>query len=424
YANGYYHLFYQHNPIADFSGGGYMLWGHARSRDMATWEQLPIALWPNWEYGELHCYSGDEFKSVNGEHLLFYTGVPAPGEPRQQWAAVSTDKNFLNWKNYRSAPVMKYYPENGDDPGLNWRDPFLFEDAGKTFALLTTSQGVSLYEAKSKALDSWVFRNVIYKTKGAPECPNFFRFGNKWMLVLSPQNPVEYAIGTFNAKTAKFEVETKGLLNSNNQYYATQGLTDADGNQILFGLIKGFKNKMGWRDCLALPRILTLDKFGKPLQHPLPSLKKLRKSENKLTDLTLTSTQQVLKDIRGDVLEIEATFELGDAKAIGLNVRADTEGENGFEIKYENGKLILPGTKVEIPIKVEDGVLKFHVFIDKGAIEIFTGNGKVAEVRVFYATKGNNSVAAFANDGTAKLLELKAYTLKYANDLNWDGKIY
>ncbi len=128
YANGYYHLFYQHNPLADFSGGGYMLWGHARSKDMVTWEQLPIALWPNWEDGELHCYSGDAYE-LNGKPMLFYTGVPAPGEPRQQWAAEAVDKDFITWKNYLPTPIMKYFPEGGENPGLNWRDPFLFEDA-------------------------------------------------------------------------------------------------------------------------------------------------------------------------------------------------------------------------------------------------------------------------------------------------------
>ncbi|MNK18761.1 Levanase precursor [compost metagenome] len=423
YANGYYHLFYQHNPLADFAGGGYMLWGHARSRDMVTWEQLPIALWPNWEEGELHCYSGGEFKAANGKNLLFYTGVPAPGEPRQQWAAVATDKDFVNWKNYRPTPVMKYYPENGEDPGLNWRDPFLFEDKGKTFALLTTSQGVSLYEAKNTDLDEWIFRNVIYKTKGAPECPNFFRFGKKWMLVISPQNPVEYAVGTFDAKTAKFKVENKGVLNNNNQYYATQGLIDADGNQILFGLIKGFKNNMGWRDCLALPRILTLDPYGKPLQHPLPALKKLRKNERRVSGLIMTSTPQVLKEIKGDVLEIEAEFELGDSKTFGLTVRGDADGKKGFDIKYENGQLIIPGTKTPILLEAENGKVKLHVFIDKGAIEIYASNGKIAEVRVFYAAKGNNSIAVFAADDKAKLVELKAYQLNQANDINWDGKI-
>ncbi len=283
---------------------------------------------------------------------------------------------------------------------------------------------MSLYEATNKQLDNWVFRNVIYKTKGAPECPNFFRFGNKWILIVSPQNPVEYAVGTFDAEKGTFSVKSKGVLNGNAQYYATQGMVDAQGNQILVGLVKGFKNGRGWRDCLALPRILSLGKDGKPLMYPLPALKSLRKNEKQVKDLSLSSDSKILDKIKGDLLELEAEFEIGTAAALGLRLRSDAEGKNGFEVKYENGQLILPGTKIErIPLQPVDGKIKFQIFIDKGVVEVYAGNGSIAEVRVFYAGNGNNTIVAFAEGGIGKLTQLKAYELKEANDLGWNGKI-
>lgn len=45
YFEGEYHLFFQHHP-----GGmtmGDMHWGHAVSKDLVTWEELPIALVPD-----------------------------------------------------------------------------------------------------------------------------------------------------------------------------------------------------------------------------------------------------------------------------------------------------------------------------------------------------------------------------------------
>src|SRR5689334_21283590 len=59
---GYYHMFYQLHPFSDQDGQKY--WGHVRSRDLVTWEHLPIALAPSADKGEEAIWSGS--CTING----------------------------------------------------------------------------------------------------------------------------------------------------------------------------------------------------------------------------------------------------------------------------------------------------------------------------------------------------------------------
>lgn len=414
YLEGQYHLFYQFNPYTDGTGDGAMMWGHALSRDLVNWKDLGIALWPSWERGEAHCYSGGAVFDSAGRPMLFYASVPNAVAPRQQWAAVSDDPQLLRWRKIDGNPLLKLGdPTVPADCDPMWRDPFLFTAGGRTFMLLAATH-IPLYEAANPQLTRWTYRGVFYsRPKLSVECPNFFPLGDKWVLLFSRRGGVEYQVGDFDLAALKFQPLAGGLMNHNGQFYATHGLFNPQKQLVLFGLIKGFPNGAGWRDCLALPRIVTLGDDLRLRQTPLPELASLRREHRRQASLSVAAGRQTLAGIAGDRMEISALIAPATSASCGLRVRCSANGAGGVAIRYGQGKLLVEGVKAspaELPL-TPGQPLQLRIFLDGGALEVFANDGVVAETRVMKVDPADLNVEFFADGGEARLLGLDAWTL-------------
>lgn len=75
---GYYHVFYQHCPNCETPDEP-MCWGHARTKDFITWEELPIALAPDMPYDKGGCWSGTAIEK-DGVLYLYYASVVKDGK--------------------------------------------------------------------------------------------------------------------------------------------------------------------------------------------------------------------------------------------------------------------------------------------------------------------------------------------------------
>ena len=126
--DGEYHLFYQYNPFGDT--WGHMSWGHAVSRDLVHWEEVPVAL-P--EENGIMIFTGstvvDEHNTsgfcTSGKPCLVavYTGhTPraANGKPLQtQNLAYSNDRG-RTWTKYSANPVLDLHLSDFRDPHVFW----------------------------------------------------------------------------------------------------------------------------------------------------------------------------------------------------------------------------------------------------------------------------------------------------------------
>ncbi len=410
YYQGYYHMFYQFNPYGD--GWGNMHWGHARSKDLVRWEHLPIALWPSKENGEDHCFSGCAAIGPDGKLVLYYTSI-GPRDP-EQWAATAEDDQALVWKKWPKNPILSL-KSHGDVKIDDWRDPFVFREAGRWYMVVGGHRagakgGITLYASDDQI--NWKFLGIPFVGKeGNWECPNLFKLDGKWVLIYSPHGPVRYYTGTLDLEGCKFKPEHEGTLDPG-QYYAPNGLEDPNGRRILWGWINGFPANRGWNGCLTLPRVLHVGPDGALLQQPAPELTALREPKaNHVDSKELGESPSVLSEVRGDVLEILAEIEMGDAKAAGLAVRRSDDGKRAVTIRYDGKELDVAGAR--IPLELAKGKkLDLHIFLDRSVVEVYADHGRACVTRVIDAPDTDLGVAPFAEGRGATLKALDAWRLK------------
>jgi len=426
YHNGYYHLFYQHNPYGD--DWGHMHWGHARSRDLIYWEHLPIALWPSLELGEEHCFSGCAWVNGEGQPLLIYTEV-ARGEKNErpdneQWAALG-DADWITWQKHPANPVLSLKTHGGPPFRGEWRDPFIFSEAGRTFLVLggdyAETAAVALYEAADASMMHWRYCGLLHQQPRADilffECPNFVKLGEKWLLITAPYRNLEYSTGTFDLASLTFTPEQNGILDRGfgagvPHFYASNLLFDEQKRPILLGWVRGFAKEHGWNGCLSLPRRLSLGADGHPRQQPIAALQTLRGKHVALAGITLDNSRHPVEQIKGDTLEIIAEIKSGDAETIGLRVRCATTGEEAVAITFDGQMLVVAGTRIPFTLGEHETTLKLHLFLDKSVLELFVNDGRQAVTTIIYPPTEDLGIEVVATGGSARLEKLDIWEMQ------------
>ena len=281
---GWYHMFYQYNPHGDQWGD--IHWGHARSRDLLTWETLPIALTPDAARGELHCFSGGCCKDEKGQPHFFYTSVGAEKDGRdcthgaQQWYAEAADDDLLTLVQTDEDAIQ-------DDihPGFHvrdWRDPCVLRHGGQYLMVLggcVDERGcVLLYT--SPDMRHWTYRHILAisdKTDGIPwECPNLIQVDGRFALIYSPCTEVRVKTGMLDAELHFIEESDEVLEPERNGFYAPQAFIDEAGRAIVIGWLPESDNvpHKGWAGVMSLPRLMSITADGLCMT-PIPGAEKL-----------------------------------------------------------------------------------------------------------------------------------------------------
>ncbi len=363
YYNGEYHMFFQHDPM----GGGtdYKLWGHAVSKDLVHWKELPDALYPD-ELGSM--WSGSavvDWKNTSGfgkdgkpPLVLIYT---AAGNPSTQCIAYSTDGRTFT--KYKGNPILPQITGYNRDPKVIWHEP----TKKWVMTLYVEHDGTHYIEFfSSPNLISWTFMSRI---AGFFECPDFFELPvegtseKRW--VLSAAN-TDYMVGTFDGHT--FTPETpkiKGIFGSG--YYAPQTFSDTpDGRRIQVGWMWTSPPGMPFTQSMSIPMELTLVRKGKEYEMLRTPVGELNRLEGSKRIVSLPIVASASQPFEADAAHVQLDLSETGTETTTITVR-------GAKIVYrgDTRELYVVGNKVQLV----GSKITLDIYTDRIGLEVFA-NGK------------------------------------------------
>lgn len=442
---GQYHLFYQYNPYGPVHARVH--WGHAVSGDLLHWTDLPVALTPTpggWDAEG--CWSGCAVDN-DGIPTLLYTGV----YPQVVCLATSTD-DLVSWQAYRGNPVIKGPPPQiAERTGGHFRDPFVWkeEEDGYWYMLMGSKieeVGGIILLYRSSDLTHWeylhplmsgdVHRHEPIWTGTMWECPNFLKFGDRRLLLISVQaTPSEllytlYFVGSY--ENHQFIAQTEGRLVYGDYFYAPQVMRDEQGRYLMWGWLKEGRSQAafeeaGWAGVMSVPIVVSLEPGGDLKLEPVPELKRLRKEHKRYENLRITpGDANLLKDVGGDCLEIIAELEPDQLSQFEFKLRCSPEGEEETGLSYQSHQqhLLLDrehsslNTQVDrtasiIAVKLEPGEgLKLHIFLDRSVVEVFVNNRTCLASRIYPTRADSLGLALGSLEGVVKLKSLDIWMIE------------
>ncbi|SDO73218.1 glycoside hydrolase family 32 protein [Halobacillus aidingensis] len=417
YFEGEYHLFYQYHP--DSKQWGPMHWGHAVSKDLITWEHLPVALYPD-TLGMI--FSGSavvDHKDTSG----FFDGKPglvavfthADGDLQRQSIAYSKDHG-RTWVKYDDNPVIP-------NPGIkDFRDPKVFwhEETEKWVMVLAAGRKVQFYT--STDLKQWTYVSEFGEgwgeQKGVWECPDLFSLTNettgekKWVLPIgidagapSGGSGTQYFIGSFDGKhfVPHQSKETVRWLDYGKDFYASQSFSDLPGRRVVLAWMSNWQYANDvptdpWRSAMTIPRELTLSMVEgqeRLIQKPVAELtslieKKMEKEPFFLQEKQSTELDQPASPFIwewGVEIEKGGVFEarLFGKQDGGLRVRID-RGKNTLYVQRDRADLDFSkeyACTCQAPLNGDHSSFHLKLVCDHSSVEIFLGDGEISMTNVY-----------------------------------------
>lgn len=385
---GTYHLFYQHNPSGRTWGN--IGWGHAVSRDLVNWEELPVAIpatpdemaFSGSAVWDRHNSSG--LGEDEGPLLAFFTSAYGPDHPTRpnqqaQSIAYSLDDG-ATWARHSGNPVVERASECFRDPKVVWHAP-----SSRWVMVAVEADHRQLVIYSSANLLSWQFESTfgpVGEDGIQWECPDLIEVsveggGQRWVLLLST-NPggfaggsgMRYFVGDFDGQSFVPDADAPRWLDHGPDFYAAVSF-HATPEPTIIGWMSNwlYANETPtypWQSAMTLARTLTLvEADGGLLLRQRPVLPAALRGGLTVFEGELSPSQEI-------------AVETGAAPHISRCVlRRSAEGtlvvdRSGADPHGIHGRV--PATP---PIALPAGPVDVTVIEDHGLLEVFVAEGLV-----------------------------------------------
>ncbi len=452
YHEGEFHLFYQFGPESLLLSP--IHWGHAVSRDLFHWEDLPIALYPDDTFGKV--YSGSSITDlenrsglceIDGEQdasclIAIFTHAGGDIGGQKQSLAVSRDRG-RNFTMYEGNPVL-----TAPDGQADFRDPkvFFHEQSDRWIMPLAEGDRIGFYASEN--LKDWTWLSDFEKQSGDDtgmwECPDLFPLSiqgdssqRKWVLLVSvfsggPQggSGVRSFIGEFDGTTFTCESERvePGWLDWGSDFYAWQSFADAS-NERRIGL--AWMNNWSyapsiqsvpWQGAMSLPRELTLIDSGQGKwslrQSPVAEFENLSaNTQLELQNDTLSESEPIVLD-GSKSLDIQLQMEQSGEELI-LSVESNGETQAQLTVNTSSQTLIFERQQPndldapssfagqhEAPLSSNSKSYSLRVILDRSSLEAFINDGELALTEQIFPDEGEKRVRIATKGGDASVTKL------------------
>ena len=454
YYDGEYHLFYQYHP--DDIVWGPMHWGHAVSTDLVNWQHLPIALYPD-ELG--YIFSGSavidwhDTAGFGAEAMIAIFTHHDPAGRQSQSIAYSLDKG-RSWTKYAGNPVIPT-PANI----RNFRDPKVFwygDGAGSGHWAMALAAGSAILFYTSPDLKHWQasggFGFGYGSTEGVWETPDLFELPvdggpeSRWVLTVgvgdgSPAggSGMQYFVGHFDGQTFTSDNPKTTALwaDYGADFYAAQSWSDLpDDRRLWLAWLSNWRyaNQTPtepWRSAMTIPRVVGLTQTAAGIrltQSPAHELNSLRRQSHHWANLAIQANESWQPGIAGELLEIIATFapEPG-VNALGLHLRVGDDERTTISYGPKSNTLIVDRVEAgdgsfndqfaaihAAPVRLIDGQLRLHLFVDRSSLELFVNDGSVSFSELLFPAAGSLGLTFFSSAGKTTIVDLEIHELARA----------